>query len=42
MVLEDGRIIEDGTIADLLAAGGRFAEFWEGQSAASGRRLSVL
>lgn len=37
--MERGRIVEDGTIDELLAAGGRFAEFWQHQEAASGWRL---
>ena len=37
--LEDGRVVEDGTIDGLLAAGGRFAEFWRQQDAASAWRL---
>lgn len=32
--LDQGRIVEDGTIADLRAAGGRFATYWEQQSRA--------
>ena len=37
--LEEGRIVEDGTIPDLLAAGGRFADFWQQQDAASAWQL---
>lgn len=37
--LDDGRIVEDGSVEELLAAGGRFAEFWRRQDAASGWRL---
>lgn len=37
--LDDGRIVEDGTIDELLAAGGRFAEFWDRQGAAGAWRL---
>ncbi len=32
LVLEDGRIVEDGTHADLLAQGGLYAGFWARQS----------
>lgn len=32
--LDRGRIVEDGTIADLLASGGRFATYWEQQARA--------
>lgn len=39
--LEGGRIIEDGTPEVLLAAGGRFAEFWRRQEAAGGWRLGA-
>jgi ATP-binding cassette subfamily B protein IrtB len=39
--LEDGRIIEDGTVDGLIAAGGRFAEFWRQQDTASGWRLGA-
>ncbi|WP_435278694.1 ABC transporter ATP-binding protein [Rhodococcus yananensis] len=39
--LEGGRIVEDGTVDALLAAGGRFAEFWRERDAASGWRLET-
>lgn len=39
--LEGGRIVEDGTVPDLLGAGGRFARFWREQEASSGWRLGV-
>lgn len=39
LFLDGGRIIEDGSIAELLAADGRFAEFWRQQQAAGGWRL---
>ncbi|MFT4225262.1 ABC transporter ATP-binding protein, partial [Micropruina sp.] len=39
LFLDEGRIIEDGSIAELLAADGRFAEFWRQQQAAGGWRL---
>ncbi len=32
IVLEDGRIVEDGTHAELLAAEGLYAKFWDRQS----------
>ena len=32
VVLDDGRIVEDGTHADLLAGGGLYAQFWARQS----------
>ncbi len=37
--VENGRIVEDGTIDELRAAGGRFAEFWHQQDAASAWQL---
>lgn len=37
--LEEGRIVEDGTVDGLLADGGRFAEFWRQQDAATGWRI---
>lgn len=37
--VDDGRILEDGTIDELLAADGRFAEFWRQQDAAGAWRL---
>jgi len=37
--LEDGRIVEDGTIAELREAGGRFAAYWREQDEAAGWRL---
>lgn len=39
--LEDGRVVEDGPVDELLAAGGRFAAFWRQQDEAGGWRLSV-
>ncbi len=37
VVLEAGRIVESGTHADLLAAGGRYAQMWRLQQAGEGR-----
>ncbi|MFT4220615.1 MAG: ABC transporter ATP-binding protein, partial [Microbacterium sp.] len=37
--LEDGRVVDDGEIDQLLAANGRFAQFWRQQDAATGWRL---
>ena len=34
VVLDDGRVVELGTHADLLAAGGRYAELFELQAGA--------
>ncbi|PII86780.1 ABC transporter ATP-binding protein [Leucobacter sp. OLTLW20] len=39
--LDGGRIVEDGSPEELLAAGGRFAEFWRQQHAASAWRLGA-
>lgn len=39
--IEDGAIVEDGGVDELLAAGGRFAEFWRQQDAATGWRIGV-
>jgi ATP-binding cassette subfamily B protein IrtB len=37
--LDNGRVIEDGTIDQLLAAGGRFDEFWRQQRDAAGWQI---
>ncbi|WP_410660961.1 ABC transporter ATP-binding protein [Amycolatopsis sp. lyj-112] len=39
--LEDGEIAEDGTIGELLARQGRFAEFWRQQGDATGWRITA-
>lgn len=39
--LEDGRVVEDGAVDELLAAGGRFAQFWRQQDEASGWRVAA-
>lgn len=39
LFIEDGRIVEDGTVDGLLGPGGRFAEFWLQQDAASGWQI---
>ncbi|RLP77981.1 ABC transporter ATP-binding protein [Mycetocola tolaasinivorans] len=36
IVMEDGRIIEDGPHADLVAAGGRYASLWSAWSGSNG------
>ncbi|MFD1815191.1 ABC transporter ATP-binding protein [Rhodococcus gannanensis] len=40
VVLEFGRVIESGTPDELIAAGGRFATFWEHQGAIAGWKLT--
>ncbi|SNU01658.1 ABC-type multidrug transport system, ATPase and permease component [Ruaniaceae bacterium KH17] len=39
LFLEDGRIVEDGAVDELLARGGRFADFWRHQNEATDWRL---
>ena len=39
LFLDDGRVIEDGTVGELLAAGGRFDEFWRQQREAAEWRI---
>lgn len=39
LFLDDGGIVEDGTIDELRAAGGRFDEFWRQQHDAAGWRI---
>ena len=39
VVLEGGRLVEQGRHADLLARGGRYADFWQQRSRAAGWRL---
>ncbi|RSN54220.1 iron ABC transporter permease [Amycolatopsis sp. WAC 04182] len=41
LFLEDGRIAEDGTVEELLAGQGRFAEFWRRQIDATGWRITA-
>ncbi|MGC5246377.1 ABC transporter ATP-binding protein [Gordonia sp. DT219] len=40
IVLDRGSVVEDGRPDELLAAGGRFAQFWEHQSAATRWKLT--
>lgn len=40
IVIDDGRIVEQGTPDQLLTAGGRFARFWEQQGASAGWKLT--
>ncbi|MGP5717443.1 ABC transporter ATP-binding protein [Brachybacterium tyrofermentans] len=39
--LENGRVVEDGGVEELLEAGGRFAEFWTQQDTSTGWRLTA-
>lgn len=39
LFLEDGRVVEDGTVDELLDAGGRFSEFWRQQHEAAEWRI---
>jgi ABC-type glutathione transport system ATPase component len=40
LVLEDGRVVEQGRYHQLLARGGHYAKMWERQQAAPRRRLA--
>jgi ATP-binding cassette subfamily B protein len=39
LVLDGGRIAERGSHADLLAAGGRYRDFWQQRTTAAGWQL---
>lgn len=39
LFIDDGRVIEDGTIDELRAEGGRFDEFWRQQNEAAGWQI---
>jgi len=39
LFLDDGRVVEDGTVDELLTAGGRFDEFWRQQRDAAQWRI---
>jgi ATP-binding cassette, subfamily B, bacterial IrtB/YbtQ len=41
LFVEGGRIVEDGTVDELLSAGGRFEQFWHQQHAASDWRIAA-
>ncbi|MQA11648.1 MAG: ATP-binding cassette domain-containing protein [Pseudonocardiaceae bacterium] len=41
VVLDDGRVAENGTHPELLAAGGRYAAFWRERNRAKGWRLTA-
>lgn len=40
LFLDGGRVIEDGTVAELLSADGRFAEFWRHRTDATDWRIT--
>lgn len=40
LFIDEGRVVEDGTIDELLSAGGKFSEFWNQQRAAADWQLS--
>ncbi|HMR13635.1 MAG TPA: ATP-binding cassette domain-containing protein [Arachnia sp.] len=40
LFVDEGRVLEEGPVDELLATGGRFAEFWRQQRAAAAWRLS--
>ncbi len=42
LVVEDGRIVERGTHAELLAADGRYGELYRTQFADSGPKMSAM
>ncbi|TDZ78808.1 ABC transporter ATP-binding protein [Mycobacteroides salmoniphilum] len=41
LFIDDGRIVEQGSIAELSALGGRFAEFWRQQESTTGWRIAA-
>lgn len=41
LFVERGRIVEDGTVSELLTAGGRFASFWQQQRDGAGWRIGA-
>jgi hypothetical protein len=42
LFVDGGRVLEDGTIDELLAAGGRFGDFWNQQRAAADWHVAGL
>ncbi|MGE2836329.1 ABC transporter ATP-binding protein [Mycobacterium sp. SMC-4] len=41
LFVEDGQVVEDGTIDELLAADGRFEQFWSQQQVAAGWQIAT-
>lgn len=41
LFVDDGRIVEQGSIDELIALGGRFAEFWREQEYSAGWRIAA-
>ncbi|SLI79136.1 Hypothetical ABC transporter ATP-binding protein [Mycobacteroides abscessus subsp. bolletii] len=41
LFIDDGKIVEEGSIAELTELGGRFAEFWRQQESTSGWRIAA-
>ncbi|MUM17568.1 ABC transporter ATP-binding protein [Mycobacterium sp. CBMA271] len=41
LFVDNGQIVEQGSIAELTALGGRFAEFWRQQESSSGWRIAA-
>ncbi|TEA08758.1 Iron import ATP-binding/permease protein IrtB [Mycobacteroides salmoniphilum] len=41
LFIDDGRIVEQGSITELSALGGRFAEFWHQQESTTGWRIAA-
>jgi hypothetical protein len=42
LVLDNGRVVEDGSVDELLSAGGRFDEFWRQQQDATEWRIHAV
>ncbi|WJR35833.1 ABC transporter ATP-binding protein [Mycobacteroides immunogenum] len=41
LFIDDGQVVEEGSIAELTELGGRFAEFWRRQESTSGWRIAA-
>jgi ATP-binding cassette, subfamily B, bacterial IrtB/YbtQ len=40
LFVEDGALVEQGTVAELIAFGGRFAEFWQQRERSTGWQIA--